>query len=166
MNKQAYISFFTILVHSPQNSEIQGPRFHTDFLRNSPFLSHKYLSVDHTRSGNERPLPRRPGTGYLTDKSLGLSAEHPELFEKFKISNQQFFVWRYDSIRATEVLDDSSLDEPSRANLQGKIDHSARRTLKVAAVLPLIMAVAFTAILLWFRTQGGYRVLHIGPTRE
>ncbi len=90
-----------------------------------------------------------------------VQAEHPALFDEYKIPDQRFFFWTYDSIRAVEVLEHPMLGEAARTGLQEQIGHSGRKTLKVAAVLPLIMAVSFAAILLWFKARGGYRSLQI-----
>jgi len=87
--------------------------------------------------------------------------EQPALYETYKIADRSFFGWNYDSIKANEVLADTSLGEADRAELKDRIDHSARRTLRVAAVLPAIMAVAFGLMLLWFRSRGGYTVVHL-----
>jgi hypothetical protein len=88
--------------------------------------------------------------------------ESPALYDTYRIADRSFFGWHYDSIKANEVLADGSLSDSQKSDLSGKIDTSARKTLKVAAVLPLTMAIAFGLILLWFRSQGGYRVVHIG----
>jgi len=87
--------------------------------------------------------------------------EKPALYETYKIADRSFFGWHYDSIKANEVLADGSLSEAAKGELSQKIDTSARKTLKVAAVLPLTMAIAFGLIILWFRSQGGYRVVRI-----
>ncbi|MBL8753728.1 MAG: MFS transporter [Planctomycetes bacterium] len=41
-----------------------------------------------------------------------------------------------------------------------------RRTLRVDSLIPATMAVAFLLLALWFRSQGGYRVLRIGKNGE
>ena len=48
--------------------------------------------------------------------------------------------------------------------LKAKIDQSARRTIRVAAALPLTMAIAFGLIILWFRSQGGYKPIELHAT--
>ncbi len=87
--------------------------------------------------------------------------EQPALYETYKMPDKSFFGWHYDSIKASEVLSDKVLTEADKVELESKIDHSARRTLKVAAVLPLIMAVVFGGMLLWFKSQGGYKVVKL-----
>ncbi|MBT3191299.1 MAG: MFS transporter [Verrucomicrobia bacterium] len=100
--------------------------------------------------------------------------EAPALYEKYKIEDKSFFGWKYNSIKTAEVLADSSFvpaeDATQKdaedmtnagASLSAKIDASARRTIRVAAVLPLTMAIAFILILLWFRSQGGYKPIEL-----
>ena len=101
------------------------------------------------------------GSGKDNFDAQTVQAEHPALFDEYKIPDQRFFFWTYDSIRAVEVLEHPMLGEAARTGLQEQIGHSGRKTLKVAAVLPLIMAVSFAAILLWFKARGGYRSLQI-----
>ena len=87
--------------------------------------------------------------------------EKPALYDSYRIADRSFFGWRYDSIKANEVLADHSLSADQKTDLRGKIATSARKTLKVAAALPLPMAIAFGLILLWFRSQGGYQLVHL-----
>ena len=41
-----------------------------------------------------------------------------------------------------------------------------RQTLRVDALIPAVMAVVFLLLALWFKSQGGYRVLRIGKNGE
>jgi hypothetical protein len=90
-----------------------------------------------------------------------IKTETPALYQKYEIPNRSFFGWHYNSIKANEVLTDTTLDKTAQAKLKSKIDLSARRTLKVAAVLPLIMAIAFGGMLIWFKSKGGYTVVKL-----
>ena len=90
-----------------------------------------------------------------------IKTETPALYQKYEIPNRSFFGWHYNSIKANEVLTDTTLDKTAQTELKAKIDLSARRTLKVAAVLPLIMAIAFGGILIWFKSKGGYTVVKL-----
>ncbi len=87
--------------------------------------------------------------------------EQPGLYETYKIPDRSFFGWNYDSIKANEVLSDEALTPDAKTGLKDQIDLSARRTLRVAAVLPFIMAITFGLMVLWFRSQGGYKVVHL-----
>jgi len=90
-----------------------------------------------------------------------IKTEAPALYQQYEIPNNSFFGWKYSSIKANEVLADASLNETSKTDLKSKIDLSARRTLKVAAVLPMIMAFAFGGMLIWFKSKGGYTVVKL-----
>jgi len=100
--------------------------------------------------------------------------EAPVLYEKYEIPDQSFFGWKYNSIKAGEVLADETFVaaeaatdaekaaiETARTELKGKIDKSARRTIRVAAALPLTMAIAFGLIILWFKMHGGYKPIEL-----
>jgi MFS family permease len=100
--------------------------------------------------------------------------EAPALYEKYEIADKSFFGWKYDSIKSGEVLADPvfvpaenatpevvAATEAAKTTLADKIDESARRTIRVAAVLPLTMAIAFGLILLWFKSQGGYKPIEL-----
>ncbi len=90
----------------------------------------------------------------------------PALYETYKIEGKNFFGWKYDSIRAHEVLADTSLSAERQGSLKNAIDTNARRTLKVAAVLPFIMAVAFGLMVLWFKAHGGYKPVHLASASD
>ncbi|MBT3374614.1 MAG: MFS transporter [Lentisphaerae bacterium] len=104
-----------------------------------------------------------PFLGAVKDSydAKAVSASRPELYAKYKIEDKAFFGVKYDSIKRAEVLADESLDAESKTVLTKEIDRSARKTIRVAAVLPTIMAIAFILMLVWFKTQGGYKAIHL-----
>lgn len=63
----------------------------------------------------------------------------------------------YETLKPAAVLAQPELSAEAKAALDAKLNQSGRRTLRVAAVLPLIMAFGYGLMLLWFRTQGGYK---------
>jgi MFS family permease len=63
----------------------------------------------------------------------------------------------YETLKPAAVLAQPELGAEGKKALEDKFAQSGRRTLRVAAVLPLIMAVGYTLMLLWFRSQGGYK---------
>ena len=87
--------------------------------------------------------------------------EQPALYETYKISDRSFFGWHYDSIKAGDVLKHPELSSDVQADLAQKVSQSARRTLRVAAVLPLIMAIAFGLMIIGFRLKGGYKPIRL-----
>jgi MFS family permease len=63
----------------------------------------------------------------------------------------------YETLKPAAVLAQPELNAEGRKALEDKFAQSGRRTLRVAAVLPLIMAIGYSLMLLWFRSQGGYK---------
>jgi hypothetical protein len=49
------------------------------------------------------------------------------------------------------------LDEERVKVLDGTLAKTSQSSLKVAAILPAIMAVAFLLIILYYRSKGGYK---------
>ena len=47
--------------------------------------------------------------------------------------------------------------EASKEALDAKLSQTGRSTLRVSAILPITMAIGFFIILMWFKTQGGYK---------
>jgi hypothetical protein len=103
-----------------------------------------------------------------------IKKEVPALYEKYEIPDQSFFGWKYNSIKAGQVLEDETFAaaetatdaekevlNTAKTELKAKIDKSARRTIRVAAALPLTMAIAFGLIILWFKSQGGYKPVEL-----
>jgi len=64
-------------------------------------------------------------------------------------------------VNTAKFLAEVELPAEDKATLETEIDKSARKTIRVAALLPFIMAISFGLILIWFRTQGGYRAIHL-----
>ena len=91
--------------------------------------------------------------------------EQPALFEKYS-EKKDFFGVEYNSIKSGEVLADNSLTKEATKELEDNIDNSARSTLKVAAILPLIMAIAFILMLIYYKSIGGYKPVILGEAKE
>lgn len=96
-----------------------------------------------------------------------IKKEAPALYAKYEIPDQSFFGVKYSSIKSGEVLADETFAaaEDAKLALKAKIDESARKTIRVAAVLPLSMAIAFGLILIWFKTQGGYKPVSLSADK-
>ncbi|MDG2143401.1 MAG: MFS transporter [Planctomycetota bacterium] len=77
------------------------------------------------------------------------------------VTEANFFMVSYDSVVPSKVLEDASLSAAQKTDLQTKIADNSRNTLKVAALMPLSMAIAFLLILLWFRSRGGYKPVEL-----
>ncbi len=105
-------------------------------------------------------------------------AEQPALAETIKIEERTFvaaisgeqkliyqrktlFGVGYDVIDSGAVMRQPEFDASRQAALNERLGATGRSTLRVAAILPTIMAVAFILFILWFRSNGGYRPVSI-----
>ena len=80
--------------------------------------------------------------------------DNPE--EKSIYESKNFFGVRYDSVNTGEfmkLIDDKGKKE----NLDEELKSTSRSSLKVAAVLPLVMAIAFLIIIVYYAATGGYK---------
>ena len=82
------------------------------------------------------------------------------LYQKY-VEEKEFFGVNYYSINKYDVLKDSQLSKQEVGVLDKEIDKSARKTIKVAAYLPFVMAIAFILILIYYRFKGGYKPVEI-----
>ena len=106
-----------------------------------------------------------PFLGAVKDSydAKAVKAESPALYEKYT-EKTGFFGITYNTIKKHEVLADPEAPgegSPERKDLVAEIDKSARNTLKVAAVLPLILAVFFLGVILYYRAKGGYKPIEL-----
>lgn len=108
-----------------------------------------------------------PFLGAVKDSfdAKAVKANQPALFEqavKDEVAGtKKFFGIQYETVNTAKLLDETTLPEKEKTKLETEIDKSARKTIRVAAVLPFIMAICFGLMLIWFRTQGGYRAIHL-----
>ncbi len=63
----------------------------------------------------------------------------------------------YETLKPAAVLAQPELNEEGKKGLDAKFAQSGRRTLRVASILPIVMAIGYGLMLLWFRSQGGYK---------
>ena len=75
-------------------------------------------------------------------------------------SNKNFFGVNYDSVNTGEFS--KLLAEDRQANLKDQLASTSQSSLKVAAVLPLIMAIAFLLVIIYFAATGGYKPVVLG----
>lgn len=75
--------------------------------------------------------------------------------------DKNFFGWNHKTLKKDAALADKSLSEEESASLLVELDKSARQTIKIAAALPAAMAVAFLLIILWYKSRGGYKPVHL-----
>jgi hypothetical protein len=77
------------------------------------------------------------------------------------VNKGNFFGVKYKTVVPSDVYADASLSEDQITALTADVNVSGRQTLKVAALLPATMAVSFLLIILYFKSQGGYRAVHM-----
>ena len=108
-----------------------------------------------------------PFLGAVKDSydAKAVKQEQPLLFDKYS-KQESFFGVKYNSIKSHEVLDDMYLGPDNKEKLKRKIDNSARSTLRVASILPVIMAIAFLLMLLYFRSRGGYKPIDLSVKND
>ncbi|MDX2022850.1 MAG: MFS transporter [Deltaproteobacteria bacterium] len=76
-------------------------------------------------------------------------------------AEKSLFGVRYESINADAVVLQPEFPSAQKPALLAKLQETGRSTLRVAALLPAVMAVAFVFILLHFRSRGGYRPVQL-----
>ena len=86
--------------------------------------------------------------------------ETPE--EKAIFESKNFFGVNYDSVNSGEFA--KLLTEDRQKNLDAQLKTTSQSSLKVAAVLPLIMAIAFVLIIIYFAATGGYKPVILGQS--
>ena len=45
-------------------------------------------------------------------------------------------------------------------------NHGSRQALRLTAIVPVLMGVGFLALLLYYRSQGGYKVITLGGDED
>lgn len=88
--------------------------------------------------------------------------KQPIVYEAQK-APANFFFWNYEKVDMAGVKSD--LDFPENAEEQteeqakfaSEVDQNGRKVLKVAALLPAIMGVAFLLIIFFYKSRGGYK---------
>ena len=79
---------------------------------------------------------------------------------------KNFFGVNYESINAGEFKKLDALTEERVKVLDDTLASTSQSSLRVAAVLPAIMAVAFILIALWYKSKGGYKPVILNPTSK
>ncbi len=115
-----------------------------------------------------------PGLGYLKDRFAGeeLKSKDAALFEEYKAAQPSKFL----NIASTEAygLDGKKLgeakDAKERTDKQKLVVESDqkgdRHTLKFDSFIPATMSAIYLLLLLYFKTIGGYKIVHIDAKEE
>ena len=81
-------------------------------------------------------------------------------------TKKNFFGWNYDSINPALFNKADGMTEEKVNALTGELKTTSQSSLKVAAVLPLIMAIAFIIIIFYFKAIGGYKPVDLFAGHE
>ena len=96
-----------------------------------------------------------------TNKITFIDNTNPEKPEEKPIfKSENFFGVNYDLVNSGEFA--KLLPEDRQKNLDDQLKTTSQSSLKVAAVLPLIMAIAFILIIIYYAVTGGYKPVILG----
>ena len=84
--------------------------------------------------------------------------------EKPIYEKKNFFGVNYESVNTGEFS--KLLDKERQDVLDDQLKSTSQSSLKVAAVLPMIMAVAFLLIIIYFAATGGYKPVVLGEATK
>lgn len=69
-----------------------------------------------------------------------------------------------DPVKQQEALEND--DNPDHATILASYNHGSRQALRLTAIVPVLMGVGFLALLLYYRSQGGYKVITLGGDED
>ncbi|HYE30704.1 MAG TPA: MFS transporter [Methylomirabilota bacterium] len=110
-----------------------------------------------------------PGIGYKQDyfASNHLKQQAPQVYEQYKASGQNAFLFfpaitgldgqKVAGVRAKAA----DARTPEEKAVHDADLHGGRTALKVTAAIPATMAVLYLVLIAYFRSKGGYRVVHV-----
>jgi hypothetical protein len=73
------------------------------------------------------------------------------------VQDKSLFGVSYSAVNSGAVMAQAEFPADAKASLEAELGQTGRSTLRVAAVLPGVMAVAFLLIVLFYRSRGGYK---------
>jgi DHA2 family metal-tetracycline-proton antiporter-like MFS transporter len=115
-----------------------------------------------------------PGLGYAKDRFAveELAKTNPALVEQYKAPKPSKFLFfnEVPALDGTRLAEAQKLEPSKRApEQQAVVDASIagdRRTLEADAFIPGAMAAIYLFLLVYFKTIGGYKPVHIIPVGE
>jgi MFS family permease len=115
-----------------------------------------------------------PGIGYKQDyfASQQLQAEAPSVYEDYKSPAASGFLFfpKINGLDNTKVgaIREMPADErnPAEQQVYDASLHGGRMALKVTALIPVTMGVCYLLLVLYFQTQGGYKVVHLSDEHQ
>lgn len=110
-----------------------------------------------------------PGIGYNQDyyASKQLQAQAPAVYERYKSDTRNSFlvfpeIQGLDGSKVGAVrAKDAAQRTPEEAQVHDADLHGGRMALSITAAVPATMAVLYLLIIVYFRSRGGYRQVHI-----
>jgi MFS family permease len=107
-----------------------------------------------------------PGLGYSKDRftAEALQKENPAVYEQVATKTSKFLF--LNEVRAVDgkAIEDAKAASPRSPDQQSIVsanERGDRDTLKADSYIPLVMAVIYLALFLYFRSRGGYRAVSI-----
>lgn len=111
-----------------------------------------------------------PGLGYAKDRFTAehLSATAPALYEQYKAPTTSAFLF----LKEVHGLDGTKLSEaqtavtktPDQQTVVAASINGDRKTLKADSFIPFTMAVIYLLLLIYFKSIGGYKAVHLEGT--
>jgi MFS family permease len=114
-----------------------------------------------------------PAIGYQQDyfSSQYLQQRHAFVYEEYKVQTEHGFLMfpkiagldgaKVGAVLAADPAELTAFENEYRGALQRASTHGGRMALKWTAVIPLIMAIGYLSLILYFRARGGYEAVHI-----
>ncbi len=113
-----------------------------------------------------------PGLGYAKDRFAGeaLQAANPALYAEYKAAQpSQWLIFSgvhgIDGTKLGAAQTAATKTPDQQVVLKANMDGD-RRTLKADSVIPIMMALIYLGMILYFKTIGGYKPVHIVPVGE
>ena len=91
-----------------------------------------------------------------------VEAEQPAVYEKLG-GDKKFFGFPYQSVNTVQALgEEGGLEAADKEALEAALKSTGQSALKVASVLPAIMAVSFLLMIIYYKSIGGYKPVLLG----
>ena len=104
------------------------------------------------------------GAQQSNEMSIHLQSSAPAVATDYINAEEKSFLgYTYteiDPAKQQEVLEDESHEDHS--TILTSYNHGSRQALRLTAIVPGLMGVGFLALLLYYRSQGGYKVITLG----
>lgn len=113
-----------------------------------------------------------PGIGYIQDyySAHKLSTESQALYEQYAAPEPKSFLFfpkttGLDGSRAVPLMErpEAQLTDAEKS-VRSAVIYGGRMSLKWTALIPLIMAIGYLLLILYFKARGGYKQVHIEGT--